>query len=164
MNDLQDILNDIGISGTDFAQAIGVGKNAVYKLLRGDTKKITPDMAKKINNKYPQYAINFLLGLNRIKKDTSNQNEDLASFVVNEPTPDYAAHDDLEIEKFVDALLSSKKGVRILVDKLSVKHNELMENSNYRIYVNMLETRKQVQRESRGVLGLLEEKEQKEKK
>jgi transcriptional regulator with XRE-family HTH domain len=69
---LSNIINELGISPEDFSSSIGVGKSSVYKILRGDTKKISLSMAKKINKAFPQYStIELLKNEKRTLNDTN---------------------------------------------------------------------------------------------
>lgn len=61
---LNNILTSLAVTPEDFADSIGVGKSTIYKLLRGDTKKFTVSMAKKISEVYGEYSIEYLLSLN----------------------------------------------------------------------------------------------------
>ena len=58
------IINKAGLSPEEFATTLGVGKSSIYKLLRGDTHKLTVRMARKISSKYPDYTVESLLSLN----------------------------------------------------------------------------------------------------
>ncbi len=55
----------------EFSLAIGMGKSAVYKILRGDTKKISDKLAKKIYEKFPKYTVSYLKSFN-YEKDEMN--------------------------------------------------------------------------------------------
>ncbi|WP_346881344.1 hypothetical protein [uncultured Algibacter sp.] len=61
---LQKIIDELEITPEHFSLNIGVGKSSIYKVLRGDTKKITKTLAEKINAFYPQFSISKLLSLN----------------------------------------------------------------------------------------------------
>lgn len=61
---LDEILNELKITPEEFGLHIGVGKSSIYKILRGDIKKITKNFAKKVNKKFPQYSVDYLLSLN----------------------------------------------------------------------------------------------------
>ena len=67
------LLTELKLTPEDFANKIGVGKSSSYKLLRGDTKKITLSMAKRISVVFPQYSPEYLVEL---KYDTK---EDIIS-------------------------------------------------------------------------------------
>jgi len=61
---LELLLNELELTPEEFGDAVGVGKSPIYKLLRGDVKKITKRMAQRINNAFPQYDINYLISIN----------------------------------------------------------------------------------------------------
>lgn len=61
---LDEILNELKITPEDFGLKIGVGKSSIYKILRGDIKKVTKKFAEKVNKIYPQYTIDYLLSFN----------------------------------------------------------------------------------------------------
>jgi plasmid maintenance system antidote protein VapI len=64
------LLTELKLTPEDFGNKIGVGKSSIYKLLRGDTKKITRAMAEKISGVFPQYTPQYLVELNfDTKKD-----------------------------------------------------------------------------------------------
>lgn len=62
------LLIDLRIKPEDFGVAIGVGKSSIYKLLRGDTKKITRNFASKVHKIYPEISEEFLLSFNSYSK------------------------------------------------------------------------------------------------
>lgn len=68
IEELKKILIELKVTPEEFANNIGVGKSAIYKLLRGDTKKLTKNLAEKINAVYPNYQIDYLVSLNYPKK------------------------------------------------------------------------------------------------
>lgn len=53
-----------GLTPEQFSQHIDVGKSTVYKIIRGDTKKISMSMANKINKAFPQFSVEYILTLN----------------------------------------------------------------------------------------------------
>ena len=59
------ILDEFVLTPEEFGKSLNIGKSSVYKLLRGDTKKITKSMALKISSVYPKYTVESLLSLNR---------------------------------------------------------------------------------------------------
>ncbi len=61
---LQNLLDELQLSPEEFGDKIDVGKSSIYKLLRGDTKKLTSRMATKINNAFPNFSLDYLNGLN----------------------------------------------------------------------------------------------------
>ncbi|MEM7485841.1 MAG: helix-turn-helix transcriptional regulator [Bacteroidota bacterium] len=67
------ILVDLTLTPEEFADQIGVGKSTIYKIIRGDTKKITKNMAEKISNIFPQYSVHFLMSLNSQKSYPANE-------------------------------------------------------------------------------------------
>lgn len=79
---LDQLLTSLAITPEDFADEINVGKSAIYKLLRGDTKKITVLMAKKINQRYPQFSVEYLRSLN--KSDDSGVGENYFNSLKNQ--------------------------------------------------------------------------------
>mgnify|MGYP003112983674 CR=1 FL=1 len=70
---LNSILISLGLTPEEFAHEIGVGKSSVYKILRGDTKKFSRNIAERIAHNYDQYSVQFILSLN--KNDTSIPSE-----------------------------------------------------------------------------------------
>ena len=50
------LLIELKLNPEDFGNKIGAGKSSVYKLLRGDTKKVTRSMAKRISFVFPQFS------------------------------------------------------------------------------------------------------------
>lgn len=62
-------INGLGVSPETFANKIGVGKSGIYKILRGDVQKISVSLAKKINQIYPQYTVEYVLSLNNVSTD-----------------------------------------------------------------------------------------------
>ena len=78
---LQELINREEVSAEDFALKIGVGKSSIYKILRGDTKKITNSLAEKINNAFPNYSIEDLLSYNL---DTKLENQKPELFLIKE--------------------------------------------------------------------------------
>ncbi|PKH51404.1 hypothetical protein CXF68_12250 [Tenacibaculum sp. Bg11-29] len=83
------LLIDLRLTPDEFSKIIGVGKSSIYKILRGDTKKITRLLAKKINSKFDKYSIDDLLSFNFDSQPKEkeliykNENEKV-SFSVNE--------------------------------------------------------------------------------
>ncbi len=75
--ELKKIIDKLEITPEEFSLNIGVGKSSVYKVLRGDTKKITKTLAEKVNLFYPEYTINDLLSLNQSKSSSdTNKSEE----------------------------------------------------------------------------------------
>jgi len=69
---LELLLNELELTPEEFGDAVGVGKSPIYKLLRGDVKKITKRMAQRINNAFPQYEVDYLLSFNFKKIERKN--------------------------------------------------------------------------------------------
>lgn len=57
-------LTEIQLTPEEFSATIGVGKSAVYKILRGDTKKISERLAQKIHKNFPKYTVDYLKSFN----------------------------------------------------------------------------------------------------
>lgn len=73
--EIKNLLIKLEVTPEQFGENIGVGKSTVYKLLRGDTKKITTGFAKKINAFYKEITIESLLSYNfnsEIENDTKS--------------------------------------------------------------------------------------------
>ncbi|GAB4165645.1 MAG: hypothetical protein Tsb0033_27460 [Winogradskyella sp.] len=64
----QSLLIALKLTPEEFSEQIGVGKSSVYKLLRGETKSITLNMARKISNQF-DYSIEYLLSFNKSNND-----------------------------------------------------------------------------------------------
>lgn len=65
---MENILTNLGLTPEEFADTIGVGKSSVYKIIRGDTKKFTRNIAEKINDVFPQFSVQYILSLNKNDK------------------------------------------------------------------------------------------------
>lgn len=66
------LLNDTGLKASQFAKSVGLVPTQIYDLQTGKTKKISPDVAEKILNTYPQYQKTWLLtGETPVIKDNS---------------------------------------------------------------------------------------------
>ena len=65
---INQILVENNINGAKFADITGIGKSGVYKILRGETKKLKPETVDVIIQKFPKYTKEWLLGA---QKDTS---------------------------------------------------------------------------------------------
>lgn len=74
--EFEKLLKELKLSPEDFGLAIGVGKSSIYKILRGDTKKITKNLAQKINFKFPQYTIEYLVSLNFLGEGVKARDEE----------------------------------------------------------------------------------------
>lgn len=84
------ILLDEKITVVDFSTSIGVLQSNIYKVTRGETKKIQLKTAKKINSVYPKYSIDWILNgvnknslvpeINLSEKDTKHLNQ-IAQFI-----------------------------------------------------------------------------------
>ena len=95
---------------------MGVGKSSIYKILRGDTRKITVSFAKKINIVYPQYTVENLL---RYNYDTNS-------------TP----------ENEIKNILLEKDGITLTVEEIALfvlKNEE--EFMSIRAFSNMVEVK-----------------------
>ena len=73
-DNLASLLNELQLTPEEFGDKVGVGKSPIYKLLRGDTKKITRRMAERMNLVFPQYEIDYLLSLN-YNQETKTDND-----------------------------------------------------------------------------------------
>ena len=58
------LLNKLQVSPEKFGDNIGVGKSSIYKIIRGDTKKITESFADKVISVYPEFTKEYLLSFN----------------------------------------------------------------------------------------------------
>jgi transcriptional regulator with XRE-family HTH domain len=62
---LKDKINKIiveqKISGAQFARDIGIQRSAAYNILKGKTKKLNPETAKKIAATYNEYSYSWLV-------------------------------------------------------------------------------------------------------
>ena len=82
------LLNDTGLKASQFAKSVGLVPTQIYDLQTGKTKKISPDVAEKILNTYPQYQKTWLLtGETPVIKDNSKEIEPVIS--LNNGTPYY---------------------------------------------------------------------------
>jgi len=70
---LESLIKELKLTPEEFGEAVGVGKSPIYKLLRGDVKKITKRMAERINNAFPEYEIDYLLSFNFSENDKDPQ-------------------------------------------------------------------------------------------
>lgn len=61
---IEKLLQELKLTPEEFSTTVKVGKSSIYKLLRGDTKRITKNLAEKINSEFPQYSVEELLALN----------------------------------------------------------------------------------------------------
>jgi plasmid maintenance system antidote protein VapI len=60
-NRINKILVEQKISGAQLAKDIGIQRSAVYNILKGKTKKLNPDTAKKIASTYDEYSYSWLM-------------------------------------------------------------------------------------------------------
>ena len=82
------LLNDTGLKASQFAKSVGLVPTQIYDLQTGKTKKISPDVAEKILNIYPQYQKTWLLtGETPVIKENSKEIEPVIS--LNSGTPYY---------------------------------------------------------------------------
>ncbi|TGV01320.1 hypothetical protein [Flavivirga rizhaonensis] len=88
---IEKLIHELQLSPEEFGNKINVGKSSIYKLLRGDIKKLTSKMAAKINSAFPEYSLEYLNGLNY---DTLEPNKDNTS----EPAPGYKKLKQKQIE------------------------------------------------------------------
>jgi predicted transcriptional regulator len=87
------LLNEIHHTPEEFANKIEVGKSAIYKILRGDTKKISDKMASKITMAFPQYDLEYIKKMNF---DTSHDD-----FIKIED------QGQIEVQKIVDIIIDN---------------------------------------------------------
>lgn len=88
---LKDKINTIiveqKISGVQFAEKIGIQKSAVYNILKGKTKKLNPETAKKIISVFSEYDYGWLMQEESVEADKSKANElnavEIAETVIN---------------------------------------------------------------------------------
>ena len=120
---LKNILTDLQLTPEDFGLKIGVGKSTIYKMLRGDTKKLTNNMAQKINSFFPQYSVDYLKSFNfdtKTIKDTGKL-RDSDKMIINDA---FLLHTE-EVEKIQAVDLFVKKKVltaeNILMKKIIAK-------------------------------------------
>lgn len=66
------IIQETGYDIAKLSEVTGIGIGPLYKMARGETKKISFNSATKINKALPQYSIEFLRGSdNKDKKEVS---------------------------------------------------------------------------------------------
>jgi len=70
-----DLLNELKLTPEEFGVKINIGKSSIYKILRGDTKKITKKLAEKIHHQFPNYSIAYLLSFNFLKTEKASIKE-----------------------------------------------------------------------------------------
>ena len=66
---LRHLIISLGLTPEDFAEDIGVGKSGIYKILRGETKKISSTLARKIEAKYSQFTYEEIMSFNNLSDD-----------------------------------------------------------------------------------------------
>lgn len=75
----QEIINHIlietGLDIQGLAEATGVDPNPLYKMNRGETKKMRHDTAKKIHEVFPQFSIAWLTGKDNKVKNKTTENK-----------------------------------------------------------------------------------------
>lgn len=54
------VLNEVGLTAPKFAESLGINYQRIFDIQRGRTKKINPNIAALICEKYPQINKNFL--------------------------------------------------------------------------------------------------------
>ena len=57
---IREILAEVGLSAPKFADALGIGYQRVFDLMRGRTKKFNPGIVKIICDKFPQFNPGYL--------------------------------------------------------------------------------------------------------
>lgn len=108
---INQILLDKNLDVSQFAQNCDLQEGPVYKMLRGDTNRMSMKYAKKIHSRYPEYSILFLRGFE--KKDNLDNNNG------QEPTAEYhGSADDIIVNKVV------KKLKPYLDDLAEIKENQ----------------------------------------
>lgn len=119
-NDFKVLIANLGLSPEEFADKIGVGKSAVYKVIRGETKKVSAAMARKIIAQFPQVSMDDLLN-HKSSKVSENP------LIINGVTitmDQIAAHSASDEEAF----LSHKYFSNLIDLKVMKKLNELLRN------------------------------------
>lgn len=66
---LRHLINTLGLTPESFATSLDVGKSGIYKILRGETKKISSNLARKITTKYTQYSYDEIMSFNNIDEN-----------------------------------------------------------------------------------------------
>lgn len=122
--ELQKIINELGLSPEVFADKIGATKGGIYKVLGGDTKKITPGLAKKISKAFPQYSVKDLLAINHKK--------------------------DLILD---DSILTDKNQLSQLARFLLENHDELMKDAAFEGYIKARVITPYLQQKKAGEIG-----------
>lgn len=133
---IESLITNLALTPEEFADNIGVGKSTIYKLIRGDTKKITVSMAKKINSAFPEYSVDFLLSFNKVEKSVG---ESYFQDIISEKPPKKSSNDVCDIEKEVKHLKqinsqlkennqTLKNMISILQDKIKDLENQ---NTNF---------------------------------
>lgn len=74
------ILTTEGISEKQFADTLKTDVSWVYKLIRGDVKKIQHRTIKKINNAYPNYSVQWLKESESHKDGSDQERQVLQKF------------------------------------------------------------------------------------
>ena len=129
--ELQKIINELEITPEEFSLKIGVGKSSIYKVLRGDTKKITKNFAMKINSAYPQFSVNALLSLN-FKQKLETSNSDTLEVI---DTNNVSNSEEVELSKrnrdiIIESFLLSKSQVLSLSVVKNIIENERLKAKN----------------------------------
>lgn len=65
----RNLINELGLTPEEFATSIGVGKSGIYKILRGETKKISSSLAKKISFKHSKYTYEEIMAFNNVDNE-----------------------------------------------------------------------------------------------
>ena len=61
-------LDDLNLTPEEFGNKIGTGNSGIYKILRGDTKKISNKLCNKILEAFPQFTLSDIKALNSSQK------------------------------------------------------------------------------------------------
>lgn len=68
-------LDDLNLTPEEFGNKIGVGNSGIYKILRGDTKKVSNKLCDKILEAFPQFTLSEIKALNSTQKIIKIKNE-----------------------------------------------------------------------------------------
>lgn len=80
------VLNEVGLTAPKFAESLGINYQRIFDIQRGRTKKINPNIAALICEKYPQINKNFLFtGEGSVLVGAENRSEDENSEHVETP-------------------------------------------------------------------------------
>ncbi|XRE42373.1 hypothetical protein ACIVBQ_000577 [Tenacibaculum discolor] len=59
------LLDSLNLSPEEFANELNIGKSGVYKILRGETKKVSDGLAKKISERFSELSYEEIKNLNK---------------------------------------------------------------------------------------------------